>query len=450
MPYYQELFVNRAHTSRYGIANTKRLVVTDQALVMSFRTRPHPAAVSRRQLTDQSVDPYAYFISSTDRKRYTAALEARGLTAAKGRPDNGHPFTLLRHTVTGSRYNARAGGQSYFDSVMGYTGSELDTIHTGDWLNIPDYGPDGLPAFSQQAYARVAPTSVVFDAANFLGELREGLPRLASQALRDSSRFFKGLGGDYLNIQFGWLPFLKDIQNAALALQRATTELAQQGQRVHRRYSVPAVSSNGLWTGSKTLVPTAGSGIPNGLIPTGMPIPSRVMGEPYGVRTNGTGIVYNDVSFSKAKVTERWFEGEFSHFYPLGFDPSNYFDRLNVLVNTRITPETLWNLAPWSWLVDWNLRIGDSIRSNTLRANELLIMHYGYSMEKTVYTTSTHAAAPSFGTDSYGPRVIGNVAQTTRMRRIRANPYGFKVGGPSALTGGQLAILGALGLTKAL
>jgi hypothetical protein len=124
-----------------------------------------------------------------------------------------------------------------------------------------------------------------------------------------------------------------------------------------------------------------------------------------------------------------------------------------VLLNPKITPSTLWELAPWSWLVDWNLRIGDTIRANELNANDLLIMHYGYAMEHTVYTTnmSWRATGPLTGTNpsfSGVPTRGGYFATTEYKRRIRANPYGFRTGGTGNLTGGQTAILGALGLTK--
>jgi hypothetical protein len=138
---------------------------------------------------------------------------------------------------------------------------------------------------------------------------------------------------------------------------------------------------------------------------------------------------------------------------PLGFDPSDYFQKLQLLIDPKITPSTLWELAPWSWLVDWNLRIGDTIRANEINANDRLVMHYGYAMEHSVYSTKvdwrkTSDVNGGILTVSGNPSFGIHHAQTEYKRRIRANPYGFRVGGVGSLTGGQTAILGALGLTK--
>lgn len=143
---------------------------------------------------------------------------------------------------------------------------------------------------------------------------------------------------------------------------------------------------------------------------------------------------------------------------PLGFDPSDYLSRLNQLVNIKLTPEVLWELAPWSWLIDWNLRIGDTIAANELAANDLLVMHYGYAMEKTtmrdLLVLDTSANPSSLPPGTYGsawqnlPKSYSYVATTEYKRRLRANPFGFRTGGTSALSVGQLSILGALGLTR--
>jgi len=450
MPYYQELFLNDGYDLSSVATVGSSFVVRNSALVTSYRSSPHPNAIASRELLDINVDPYAYFLSSTDRKNYAARLAERGLPAIGG-PDRGHAFESIKHTIDARLHNLKVISKAWENGLIGYSGSELNSVHNGNHRVIPSYGTDTLGNFARQAYSRVAPTSVVFDAANFLGELHEGLPRLILSSLKGQSGFFRKLGNEYLNVEFGWKPFLRDIINAATALYKATNQLAQQGQRVHRRYSVPISMTfqDSASIGSLTADLRSGNAFPDGLIPSGFPSPLSVMGYPMPL-TPGviTAASYSKRYAYKRKTVERWFEGEFSSFYPLNFDPTNYFSRLNVLVNTKVTPETLWNLTPWSWLVDWNLRLGDSIRSNILRANDLLIMHYGYAMEETVYTTGSSFGSPNNTATTTYPASAGMVARTVRKRRIRANPYGFGVGGASALTGSQLAILGALGLTK--
>lgn len=448
MPYFREYFINRATTGRFG--NSYSQMSLESARITGWRSHDrHPKALSASWLTDISVDPYAYFLESTSWRKYQELLSARGLPAS-GRPDNGHPFEVIKHIVHSPvRGPYKANGQIW-TGTLNYTGTELDHVHNGHVARLPSFGADGLQAFGQQAYARSAPSEVVFDAARFLGELREGLPSVIPAILKDRSRFFKSLGSDYLNVAFGWKPFLSDLHDAISALARATVEMSNYGTRVHRRFSAnPEITSDSTSTMSRYAIDLRSGGT--------FPFPDAppvVTGE-YQLPELGaiSSLRYVNRLAAKSVTRYRWFEGEFTNFLPLGFDPTDYLQRLNQLVKLKLTPATLWELAPWSWLADWFLRIGDSIRANETNANDLLVMHYGYAMETTVYETNVsfdtlHPSDAPFNDSSTPTRGWGRV-QTIRKRRIRANPYGFNVGGASALSSGQFAILGALGLTKA-
>lgn len=342
-----------------------------------------------------------------------------------------------------------SGGTSFQYEGIRFTPSagnnELTHVHNGGLYHPATYKETGLDAFAQQAYNRSAPTAVVFDAGQFLGELREGLPRLSADVIRHQAGILKSAGSDYLNVEFGWKPFISDLQNAARALNGAVINYSQMGKRVHRRYSLPettqeelggytnAASILSVWNPGFALHYPQPTGFPTGLV-SGPDVPSW-----YTVK--------------KTRRSRRWFEGEFTNFLPLGLDTHDYMQRLSVLIDPRITAATLWELAPWSWLVDWNLRVGDTIRANEINANDRLVMHYGYAMEHTVYETRVdweQTREPSTTYFKYGNRPKFGVyrAQTEYKRRLRANPYGFRVGGIGGLTGQQAGILGALGLTK--
>lgn len=327
-----------------------RLIIRDQNLVTSYRTKAHPKAVSNRLLLDASVDPYAWFLSSTDERRYHEALKARGLPSM-GRPDLGHPFESIRHTIAShsGTVSRRSVSEVWNGALYGYAGLELDSIHNGNHTQIPTFiSSGGLDTFARQAYARTAPTSVVFDAANFLGELHERLPSIDFQTFRTSVRSFKGLGGDYLNAAFGWVPFITEFMNAAKALGRATQQLTQQGVRVHRSFSVPMETTfaDTKSPGSLSIDLRNGFGVPTGFLPSLFPVPSQIQGFNTPINGDVTAASYNQRYAFKRRTREMWFEGEFSSFYPLDFDPESYLSRLNVLVNLKVTPEVLWNLTP--------------------------------------------------------------------------------------------------------
>lgn len=459
MPYYRENFINRIGAGAYTNSSNASMnksypVALDSTEVLSFRSKPHPKSIASSEVLDQSADPYAYFLDSQSRKKYAARLKERGLQS-KGEPDRGHAFELKRHIVTGKLHDVDLfikipvpGNTQSFRGAFVAAGMEdfyqLDHIHKGNLFQPAPYREVGLDVFAQQAYAKTAPTSVVFDAANFMGELNEGLPKLSSDLLQHRSKAFAEIGSDYLNVAFGWIPFVSSVKDALMALKTATETLSQQGQRVHRRMSLPPVQEAGV-LGPRNGSISVQTGNYRGFVPTTY--------EKWGTSFS-TGPTSGSAEYTlvKTRSSRRWFEGEFSSFYPLGFDPNDYLKRLDVLVNTKITPRTLYELAPWSWMVDWGLRLGDSIKANELAANDLLVMHYGYAMEETVYTSETSWRMTSQPGDQYSifsnfPSRGRYFAATTYKRRLRANPYGFKVGGASALTGGQLAILGALGLT---
>jgi hypothetical protein len=105
---------------------------------------------------------------------------------------------------------------------------------------------------------------------------------------------------------------------------------------------------------------------------------------------------------------------------------------------TTLTPEALWNLAPWSWATDWFANVGDVISNMTAFAGDNLVLRYGYLMEHSMIEdtyTRNDISAGSF-------QLI-----TESKRRIKANPFGFGVSWED-LSPFQLSIAAALGLSK--
>jgi len=423
----------------------KSYVIEEDAWVTSFRTHPHPSASTSVEITDVSVDPYAYFLNQESKRKYHARLSERGLLPL-GRPDNGHPFESVKRTQVGDRFDLVLPGNISLNGYNLYArdNGSLDSTHLGGIeKNFPSLDRTFLNTWAQQAYSRAAPTDVVFDAAQFLGELREGLPRISAELMKDTSSVLRGLGGQYLNVQFGWKPFVSDILNAATALAHATQQLRRNGGRVHRRYEALPITRAGEYnntsSGNVALVGAQFAQSPGTFV------------TPFGSRigTPSFSSEYSRATLTKSARVERWFEGEFTSFFPLGFNPDSFMDRFNVLVNTKLTPEVLWELAPWSWLVDWNLAIGSTIKANQKAANDLLVMHYGYAMERITYVTSSSIFGPIGSSAQYLPQKANMYQKIVSKRRIRANPYGFRVTADTSFSIDQLAILGALGLTKA-
>lgn len=285
------------------------------------------------------------------------------------------------------------------------------------------------------AIARCKPTNSVADASVFLGELlKDGLPALAGhRTWKARTRRAQEAAGEYLNVQFGWRPLVNDVRNFSYAVTHAHNVLSQyerdNGKVVRRTYRFPVQRSttDTVWKTNARMVlqPDASSfyaGTPAGTV----------------IRTRET-------------VRNQWFSGAFTYHMPTGSDARSAMGRhaleAKKLLGISLTPDTLWNLAPWSWTVDWFSNTGDVISNISDWATDGLVMRYGYMMEHTIVKDSyrlvfSSGVAP---TKSDAPLVL---VTETKIRK-RANPFGFGLTW-NGLSTVQLAILGALGISRSL
>jgi hypothetical protein len=250
-------------------------------------------------------------------------------------------------------------------------------------------------------------------------------------------------GDDTLNILFGWAPLVKDIIDLTKALVTITNGLIDGpmvDQPKHRTFRVPVKELTYQQSGTTTRVVYRNAGL--------VTDPALVRPGPSLVGADGPRV---DWTASKRLVREQWFEASFTKFLPLGFDPKNYLHRADALLNLELTPLTLWNLAPWTWLSDWVVDISSTIAANQAASDKSLIAHYAYAMERT--TASVFLDYRAYDSSSYNwvsslPNNGSFVATTTWKKRIRANPFGFLPGGPSGLNPFRTAVLAALGLSR--
>jgi len=339
-------------------------------------------------------------------------------------PDTGHPFQLERY-----KHLWRGVGRI---SRPGFYTWDVNGWIRPDWtasVPMPSIPASTVDTFAYQSWGRTAPTSEVFDAGQFFGELREGLPSIVPSLMKGKVAFFKDLGSDYLNVEFGWKPFINDLQNAWKALQSAQESLSQPYGPVHRYREVETPLTSSESSGNYSIA-TGGN-------PFGASVDLNALLRAYP-DFNNLGNGYQSTAATTITLVEQknWFEANFFLLPKLGYDPSSFLSRLDSLVNVKLTPDVLWELAPWSWLVDWGLRIGDALQTAERLADDRVHAQYAYGMSHTkvrrIHTLPT----------------LSSAQQYERKERVRANPYGFKVGGFAGLDAWQQSILLALGLTK--
>lgn len=340
---------------------------------------------------------------------------------------NSSRFSLHTHRVIQPPF------PSFYDST--YEGWILPVNPHDSLIGFPNSGQSTEGELTQAgatAVSRCAPTNSIADAATFMGELlKDGLPALLGAPFwKDRTQVTRGAGSEYLNFQFGWAPLVNDIRGFSEAVRLGQKVLDQYerdaGKLVRRRYEFPLKTSVTEETFKVNQLAYHA------------PANSEFSRD----QTKGTVIKQRSV------VKRQWFSGAFTYHLPRANDWRSELVRkyllADQLLGTALTPDTLWNLAPWSWAVDWFSNAGDVIENLSSWATDGLVMPYGYIMEHTrVSDTYTMDRSGLIGVPGIAP--ISFVTET-KLRR-KANPFGFGVSW-DGLSPRQLLIAAALGLTR--
>jgi len=297
------------------------------------------------------------------------------------------------------------------------------------------------------AIALCAPNNPTGNLATGLAEtFREGFPTLPGiQSWKERTLLAKKAGSEYLNYQFGWVPLQGEVHSVVNGARHHRDIMQNyrhnEGRPVHRRFDFPSETQR--------YEEEASSNDPIS-----------------GVLSSGWLNSVNSAAKRKVvfeKTTKRWFEGSFSYGGP---SKADYFDKgihfgseADAVYGLKLTPDSLWELAPWSWAVDWFTNAGDVIHNVSNFAAAGLVMRYGFMMEETHESYHTEWGDGRFWKPKYSGNKIELVPSQegsgkrgvfrTSKSRIPASPFGFGVGWED-LSPTQLAITAAIGITRLL
>ncbi len=437
MPYYsvgrkiQEVDSTQLKLSTGTITGGKTLA--DSTFEQGFRTRL-PTGDEVKEIALNVAEPYSWWMDYMSMK--TEALTRRTeFDTTSLRNDRGHTWLLESYTIQGLQdFSWRfTGGETYeHRNVVPHVGD--DPIASAMLL------PSSIETWSAQAYGSMAPVVGEFSLASFLGELREGLtllPQIKSRAKRA-----KAAGDAFLNIEFGWKPLLDDLRSLGEGLFQASMGLYRPYGASHRRRERPITQDFRILERGEGLLK---SRIGN--------LGSTAYYSPHASTSTtwANAGAYATQKLYLQSEQRQWAEGEFVYIPKAGFDPSSFLDRFETLVSVNLTPAVLWELAPWSWLVDWFAHLGQSISAMEAGLSNRILSTYYYGMEDTSSTTtvSTFVTRNQSGMIHTGPGTKTVTIRRRRRRRIRANPFGYGGSSSTVLNLQQIGILNALGLTKA-
>lgn len=304
--------------------------------------------------------------------------------------------------------------------------------------------------------ARTIPGRPVGNVGQFLGELlREGVPAVPltssfyrkgdifkyrlkdiAKHARESALRFKELGSEYLNVVFGWKPFLSDLR-ALYDMQRRLDKafarlLKENGKGIHRK----AKLDQDVRTYSSSNESQYCFGL-NQVQPT------TILGKRVTTRTRVTTI-------------NRWFSARYKYFIPQDHLDSWLWTKSAkaALLGLHPTPELIWELTPWSWLIDWFTNIDDIAVNLSYTPAENLYTDYSFVMEHIVETdvTSCSVQFPARNHNSRRYRSCDTSFSMNTRAETKSRSGGHFLFG-LGITGGiasayQLSILAALGISR--
>lgn len=279
-----------------------------------------------------------------------------------------------------------------------------------------------LDSFGTTAMSRTAPTNPSFDLATALGELAsDGLPSMVGASLwKERAQLARGAGSEYLNLEFGWKPLMRDIQGFARSVKDSHQIISSYRKGSDKKIRVAYEGGSDGETKSATV--------------------TNMQSSP--AYTIGPG------SISQTIVKRQWFKGAFRYHVPVPDTAMgkfhNWASMADHLLGVKPTPETLWNIAPWSWAADWFGTTGAVMTNISNLGRDGLVLQYGYSMAHSVRTTQMTGTF----TARYNQRADASRSTKTEWKQRRpATPYGFGVN-LQTLSAKQMAIIAALGLSK--
>jgi hypothetical protein len=314
------------------------------------------------------------------------------------------------------------------NTKQGYYGVYFPSVQYKNWMSaagqgqlptIPvDLGVDlpSLLSYGSTAIKKSIPDIPDFSLFRFIGELRAGLPKVPLRTLAKEKKF-RNIGGEYLNYQFGIAPTISDLEKLVKALQNQGARKTLK-REVSKQYRVRKVLDKGSTSTSRSMTSAEWNSV------------QGLTGASGTITTKSEYRIWSSVVFGYAQLTE--------------LDRLlDKFDEVTGRLGILPTAIDIWNLTPWSWLIDWFVNFNDVMTNLSFLGKDGLYLHRGYLMA--TYTKSeVHRQS---GLIFNRPYLTEGTLKFERKYRIRASPFGFgytwKDFNPF-----QLSILGALGVSR--
>lgn len=284
-----------------------------------------------------------------------------------------------------------------------------------------------LKGWGTSAIAGSAPTNPHVDMATALAELASGVPEVPGRVGKRPGTVSGEVGGNYLNIQFGLVPTVNDMKKF-----RKVRELSDKYRRQYRRDAGRIVRRRVQGPESSSETSTVQNGVY--LTMAGSVTPT------IHLQQAGT------LTTTHSTVSKRWFSGAFQYFLPKEAT-ARQIAELDHLYGVMPDLTTVWNVVPFTWLLDWQTNLGDMVKNMSQFSQDGLVMPWGYVMHETVRRSTYRLENQVCEGGQWRPNTTSVTVEFKTQQRLKATPFGFNVNDGLDLSARQIAILAALGMS---
>lgn len=300
--------------------------------------------------------------------------------------------------------------------------------------------------YAAELFNMARPAKPDFQAALALLELKDvpstlaGSTRIIIKACREKWKRLPYTRGGRLNmsnvaewhlaLQFGWAPLVKDyrtLHKGQSGLQEKVAQLLRDnGRPVRRKFVVDKYTTND----ESVTVTGQGNTYASPILETTL------------YASAGT-------KMETVKVTRKvWCSGRFRYFLPEGPRTVEWKKKLlRRMYGFRITPSVMYNLFPWSWLVDYFTNLGSVMDNLSSGVEDRLICDYFYTMTEVTYRARVQVNFSTRQGSVVTPIVCYTEYEGVRKRRHAGGIFGIGLK-PEDLSTNQVAILMALGMSN--
>lgn len=284
--------------------------------------------------------------------------------------------------------------------------------------------------YGAEAWAKAKPGQPGIDLAQSIAELKElpsfilGLQNAFGRATRLT---LKDLGDTQLTYWMAVMPLVNDLKNLHKTWKNQEAILAQlvrdNGRPVRRRRKL-------LKTNSTSTVTLAGN---------------------QGYTMGPVDQLYQEGLLTRTTSTSKdvWFSGRFQYYIPDVGTVGWRRRAIRELYGIKPSVRLLWELTPWSWLIDWFISVGDVLGNLEDDLAENLVAHYAFLMASVRTSVREDFVVPVRGQNGrFAPGRSTVIQRWETKSRSVASRYGFGLTLDEDLSPRQIAILGALGLQR--